>query len=121
MTTVEGGAGKVTEALTCLIPEQIGDRQKLWNLLTAYELWFGHLLTAPALAFVRDGLGTVLEPGWEIQLQQYRNDFVEKMRARRDTRPGVQTATQSGKSSGKPPVDSFATEPSKADDDQHIL
>ena len=112
MTTVEGGAGRLTEALTCLFPEQIGDHQKLWNLLTAYELWSGHILTAPALVFVQDGLSTVLEPGWEVQLQQYRNGFVEKMRAGRETRPGVQTTTQSGKSGGRPPVDSFATEPS---------
>ena len=70
--------------------------------------------------FVQDGLSTVLEPGWEVQLQQYINGFVEKMRAGRETRPGVQTTTQSGKSGGKPPVDSFATEPSQADDDQHM-
>ena len=53
-------------------------------------------------------------------MQQYKNGFVEKMRAGRDLRPGVQTATHSGKSSDKPPVDNFATEPSKADDDQHM-
>ena len=92
----------------------------MWNLLTAYELWSGHILTAPALMFVQDGLSTLLEPGWEVQLQQYRNGFVEKVRARRETRPSVQTATQSGKSGAKPPVDSFATEPSQADDDQHM-
>ena len=110
----------MTEALTCLFPEQIGDHQKLWNLLTAYELWSGHILTAPSLVFVQDGLSTVLELGWEVQLQQYKNGFVEKMRAGRETRPRVQTTTQSGKSGGKPPVDSFATEPSQADDDQHM-
>ena len=69
MTNMEGGAGRVTEALTCLFPEQIGDHQKLWNLLTAYELLSSHLLTSPALVFVQDGLSTVLEPGWEVQLQ----------------------------------------------------
>ena len=62
----------------------------------------------------------MLEPGWEVQLQQYRNDFVEKVRAGRDHHTGGQTATQSGKSSTKPPVDSFATKPSQTDDDQHM-
>ena len=42
------------------------------------------------------------------------------MRVGRDNRPGGQTATQSGKSGAKPPVDSFASEPSQADDDQHM-
>ena len=32
MKNMEGGAGRVTEALTCMFPEQIGDHQKLWNL-----------------------------------------------------------------------------------------
>ena len=45
MTNMDGGAGRVTEALTRIFPEQIGDRQKLWNLLTAYEFWSGHILT----------------------------------------------------------------------------
>ena len=120
MMTMESGACRVTEALTCLFPEQIGDHQKLWNLLTAYELWSGHIVTAPALVFVRYGLSTVLEPGWVLQLQQYRNGFVEKMRAGRETHPGVQMTMQSGKSSGKPAVDNFATEPSQADVDQHM-
>ena len=120
MTNMEGGAGRVTEALTRIFPEQIGDHQKLWNLLTAYELWSGHILTSPALVFVQDGLSSVLEPGWEVQLQQYMNGFVEKVRAGRDHHTGGQTATQSGKSGSKPPVDSFATEPSHTDDDQHM-
>ena len=34
MTNMEGGAGRVAEALTRILPEQIGDHQKLWNLLT---------------------------------------------------------------------------------------
>ena len=97
MTNMEGGVGRVTEALTCMFPEQIGDHQKLWNLLTAYELWSGHLLTSPALVFVQDGLSSMLEPGWEVQLQQYMNGFVEKVRAGRENRPCGQTATQSGK------------------------
>ena len=120
MTSMEGGAGRATEALTRIFPEQIGDHQKLWNLVTSYELWSGHLLTSPTLVFVQDGLSSVLEPGWEVQLQQYRNGFVEKVRAGRDNRPGGQTATQSGKSGAKPPVDSFATKPSQTDDDQHM-
>ena len=120
MTNMEGGVGRVTEALTRMFPEQIGDHQKLWNLLTAFELWPGHLLTSPALAFVHDGLSSVLEPGWEVQLQQYRNGFVEKVRAGRENHLGGQTATQSRKSGAKPPVDSFATEPSQTDDDQHM-
>ena len=62
----------------------------------------------------------MLEPGWEVQLQQYRNGFVEKVRAWRENRLSGQTATQSGKSGAKPPVDSFATEPSQADDDEHM-
>ena len=69
MTNCEGGAARVTEALTQIFPEQIGDHQKLWNLMTAYELWSGHILTSPALVFVQDGLGSVLEPGWEVRLQ----------------------------------------------------
>ena len=69
MTTMEVGAGRVTEALSRIFPEQIGDHQKLWNLLTAYELWSGHQLTSPALVFVHDGLSSVLEPGWEVLLQ----------------------------------------------------
>ena len=93
----------------------------MWNLLTAYELWSGHLLTSPALVFVQDGLSSVLEPGWEVQLQQYRNGFVEKVRVGRENRPGGQTVNQSGKSGSKPPVDSFATEPSQTDDDQHMV
>ena len=120
MTNCEGGARRVTEAVTQIFPEQIRDHQKLWNLLTAYELWSGHILTSPALVFVQDGLSSVLEPGWEVQLQQYRNGFVEKVRAGRDHHTGGQTATQSGKCGSKPPVDSFATEPSQADDDQHM-
>ena len=52
MANMEAGAGRVTEAVTCMFPEQIGDHQKLWNLLTVYELWSGHLLTSPALVFV---------------------------------------------------------------------
>ena len=120
MTNMEGGAGRVTEALTRIFPEQIGDHQKLWNLLTAYELWSGHILTSLALVFVQDGLSSVLEPGWEVQLQPYKNGFVEKVRAGRDHHSGGQTATQSGKSGTKPPVDSFATEPSQTDDDQHM-
>ena len=43
------------------------------------------------------------------------------MRAGRDHHSGGQTATQSGKCGSKPPVDSFATEPSQADDDQHMV
>ena len=120
MTNCEGGAGRVTEALTRIFPEQIGDHQKLWNLLTAYELWSSHILTSPALVFVQDGLSSVLEPGWEVKLQQYRNGFVEKVRAGRDHHNGGQTATQSGKCGSKPPVDSYATEPSQEDDDQHM-
>ena len=58
MTNFESGASRVTEALTRIFPEQIGDHQKL--------LWFGHILTSPALVFVRDGLSFVLEPGWEV-------------------------------------------------------
>ena len=112
MTNMEGGDARVTEALTRIFPEQIGDHQKLWNLLTAYELWCGHLLTSPALVFVQDGLSSVLEPGWEVKLRQYRKGFVEKVRAGRDNHPGGQTATRSRKSGAKPPVDSFATEPS---------
>ena len=69
MTNMEGGAGRVIEALTRMFPEQIGDHQKLCNLLTAYELWSGYLLTSPAWVFVQDGLSSVLEPGWEVQLQ----------------------------------------------------
>ena len=120
MTNMEGGAGRVTEALTCLFPQQIGDPQKSWTLLTAFELSSGHLLTSPALLFVQDGLSAVPEPGWEVQLQQYRNGFVEKVRAGRENRPGGQTATQPGKSGAKPQVDSFATDPSQADEDQHM-
>ena len=120
MTNMEGGAGRVTEALTRIFPEQIGDHQKLWNLLTVYELWSGHILTSPALVFVQDGLSSVLEPGWEVQLQQYSIGFVEKVRGGRDHHTGGQTATQFGKSGTKPPVDSFATEPSQTDDDQHM-
>ena len=90
------------------------------NLLTTYELWSGGILTSPALVFVEYGLGFVLEPGWEVQLQHYRNGFVEKVRAGRDHHTGGQTATQSGKCGSKPPVDSFASEPSQADDDQHM-
>ena len=120
MTNMEGGAGRVTEALTRIFLEQIGDHQKLWNLVTAYELWSGHILTLPALVFVQDGLSSVLEPGWEVQLQQYRNGFVEKVRAGRDHHNGGQTVTQSGKSGAKPPVDIFAAEPSQTDDDQHM-
>ena len=92
----------------------------MWNLLTAYELWSGHILTSPALVFVQDGLSSVLEPGWEVQLQHYKNGFVENVRAGREHHTGGQTATQSGKCGFKPPVDSFATEPSQADDDQHM-
>ena len=121
MTNCEGGGGRVTEVLTRIFPEQIGDHQKLWHLLTAYELWSGHILTSPALVFVQDGLGSVLEPGWEVQLQLYKNGFVEKVRAGRDHHNGGQTATQSGKCGSKPPVDSFATEPSQAADDQHMV
>ena len=62
----------------------------------------------------------MLEPGWEVQLQQCRNGFVEKVRAGRDHHRGGQTATQSGKSGAKPPVDSFATEPSQTNDDEHM-
>ena len=120
MTNCEGGAGRVTEALTRIFPEQIGDHPKLWNLLTAYELSSGHILTSPALVFAQDGLSSVLEPGWEVQLQHYRPGFVEKVRAGRDHHTGGQTATQCGKCGSKPPVDSFATEPSQADDDQHM-
>ena len=120
MTNMEGGAGRVNEALTCMFPEQIGDHQKLWNPLTAYELWCGHLLTSPALVFVQDGLSSLLEPGWEVQLQQYRNGFVEKVRVGRENRPGGHTATQSRKSGAKPPVDSFATELAQADDNQYM-
>ena len=120
MTNFEGDAGRVTEALNQIFPEQIGDHQKLRNLLTAYELWFGHILTSPALVFVQDGLSSVLEPGWEVQLQQYRNGFVEKVRSGRDHHTDGQTATQIGKCGSRPPVDSFATEPSQADDDQHM-
>ena len=120
MTNMEGGAGRVTEALTRIFPEQIGDHQKLWNLLTAYELWSGQILTSPALVFVQDGLSSMLEPGWELQPHQYRNGFVEKVRAGRDHHTGGHTATQSGKSGTKPPVDSFATEQSQIDDDQHM-
>ena len=119
MTNMEGGAGRVTEALTRMFPEQIGDHQKLWNL-TAYELLSGHILTSPALVFVQDGLSSVLEPGWEVQLQQYMNGFVEEVRAGRDHHTGGETATQSGKSGTKPPLDRFATEPSQTDDDQHM-
>ena len=86
MTNMEGGAGRVTEALTRIFPEQIGDHQKLWNLLMAYVLWSCHILTSPALVFVQDGLSSVLEPGWEVLLQQYRNGFAEKVRAGRDHR-----------------------------------
>ena len=89
MTNMEGGAGRVTEALTRMFPEQIGDHQKLWNLLTAYELWSGHILTSPALVFVRDGLTSVLEPGLAVQLQQYSNGLVEKVRVGRENRPGL--------------------------------
>ena len=120
MTNMEGGAGRVTEALTRIFPEEIGDHQKLWNLMTAYELWSCHILTSPALVFVQDGLSSVLEPGWEVQLQQYTNGFVEKVRAGRDHHTGGETATQSGKSGTKPLVDSFAIEPSQTDDDQHM-
>ena len=88
--------------------------------MTAYELWSGHILTLSPLVFVQDGLSSVLEPGWEVQLQQYRNGFVEKVRAGRDHHNGGQTVTQYGKSVAKPPVDSFATEPSQRDDDQHM-
>ena len=70
--------------------------------------------------FVHNGLNFVLEPGWEVQLQQYKNGFVEKVRAGRDHHTGGQTATQSGKCGSNPPVDSFATKPSQADDDQHM-
>ena len=67
------------------------------------------------------GDGTLaLEVLLEVQLQQYRNGFVEKVRAGRENRRGGQTAAQSGRSGAKPPVDSFATEPSQADDDQHM-
>ena len=120
ITHMEGGAGRVTEALTRIFPEQIGDHQKLWNPLTAYELWSSHILTSPAWVFVEDGLSSVLEPGWEVQLQQYRNGFVEKVGAGRDHHTGGQTATQFGKSGTKPPVDSVATEPYQTDDDQHM-
>ena len=120
MTNMQAAGGRVTEALPCMFLEQIGDHQKLWNLLTAYELWSGHLLTSPGLVFVRDGLSFVLEPGWEVQLQEYRNGFVEKVRARRENSPGGQRATQFGKSGAKPLVDSFATEPSQATNDQHL-
>ena len=112
MTNCEGGASTVTAALTRISPEQIRDHQKLWNLLTAYELWSGHILTSPALVFVRDVSSSVLEPGWEVQLQRYRNGFVEKVRAGRDHHTGGQTATQCGKCGSKPLVESFATEPS---------
>ena len=88
--------------------------------MTTYELWSGHLLTSPALVFVQDGLSFVLEPGWEVQLQQYRNGFVEKVRAGRENRLVGKTATQSAKSGAKPPMDSFATKPSQTDDDQHM-
>ena len=120
MSNCEGGAGRVTGALTRIFPEQIGDQQKLWNLLTAYELWSGHILTSPALVFVHDGLGSVLEPGREVQLKQYRNGFVEKVRAGRDHHTSGHTATQSGKCGSEPPLDSFASEPPQADDDQHM-
>ena len=120
MTNCAGGAGRETEAPTRIFPEQIAGHQKLWNLLTAYELLCGHILTSLALVFIHDGLSSVLEPGWEVQLQQYRNGFVEKVRGRRDHHTGGQTATQSGKCGSKPPVDSFATEPSQADDNQHM-
>ena len=38
MTNCEAGAGRVTEASTRIFPQKIGDHQKLWNLLTTYEL-----------------------------------------------------------------------------------
>ena len=82
------------------------------GLLTAYELWSGHIFTLPPLVFVQDGLSSVLEPGWEVQLQQYRNGFVENVSVGRDHHTGGQTVTQFGKSGAKPPVDSYATEPS---------
>ena len=68
MTNMQGGASRVTGAWTPIFLEQIGDHQKLWNLLTAYELWSGHLLTSPALVFVQDSLSSVMEPGREVQL-----------------------------------------------------
>ena len=44
LNSAEGGAGSVSEALENMFPAHQGEQQKLWNLLTAYEPRFGHIL-----------------------------------------------------------------------------
>ena len=43
---IDGGAVSVSQALASMSPAHEGEQQKLWNLVTTYELWSGHILLA---------------------------------------------------------------------------
>ena len=65
--------------------------------MTAYELWYGHILRQSDMEFVKDGPRSVIEIGWALLLQQDRSGFLEKVQSMRTPRPAAQVSTQSEK------------------------
>ena len=104
---MDGGAGSVSKALASVFPAHEGEQQKLWNLLTAYELWSGHIMRGFDIKFIKYGPNSVIETGWVLQLQQYTSVFLEKVQSTRTPQPAAQVSTLSQKPKSGVAVDGF--------------
>ena len=71
--------------------------------------------------FVRDGLKSVIETGWVLQLQQYKSGFLEKVQSMRTPRTAAQMSTQSEKPKSEAALDSFESGTTQLGGDDAML